>query len=121
MALVPTPADIQYMKEHIRENKADEIIATNVVGLCIASVAVCLRFKSRRLLRTKIHTDDWMITVALASPRNPLKCHELLTYPQALYSGFAISYCIATHFGAGRHAISVTSPKALIEVNMHKH
>ena len=113
MALVPTPADIQHIKEHIRENRGDEIIAANVVGLCIASVAMCLRFKSRRLVRTKINTDDWMIAVALASHRKIFRYDTLLTHSQVLYAGFAISYCIATHFGAGRHAISVTSPKAL--------
>ena len=121
MALVPTPADIQYMKEHIRDNKGDELIAANVVGLCIASVAVCLRFKSRRIVRTKINTDDWMIAVALASHGKSFGYHTLLTHSQVLYAGFAISYCVATHFGAGRHAISVTNPKALTEVMMHKH
>lgn len=58
MVLVPTPAKIEYMREHISDSKVDELIAATVIGLCIAPVAVCLRFKPRRLLQAKVNTDD---------------------------------------------------------------
>lgn len=66
MGLLPTPADIQYMQEHIRESKVRGVVAVNVSGLCITTVAVCLRLISRRLASTRIGSDDLMIVVALA-------------------------------------------------------
>ena len=65
MALLPTTADIQYMKEHIGESRVVGLVAVNVSGLCIAITAVYLRVVSRRLVRAKIKADDWMIALAL--------------------------------------------------------
>ena len=71
MALLPTSADIQYMKEHIGESKVVGLVAVNVSGLCIGITAVCLRVVSRRLVRAKIKADDWMIAVALVGHLQP--------------------------------------------------
>lgn len=70
MALSPTPADMQYMQEHINDSKVGDIIAVNVTGICIAILAVSLRFLSRRLVRTEMKADDFMIVVALVSHRS---------------------------------------------------
>lgn len=55
------------MEEHINDSKVGDIIAVNVTGLCIAIFAVFLRFLSRRLVRTEIKADDFMVVVALVS------------------------------------------------------
>ena len=65
MGLLPTPAEILYMKEHINDTKVPGILASNIVCLCIAFSAVSLRFISRRLVRAEFKIDDWMIVLAL--------------------------------------------------------
>lgn len=59
------PAEAQYQLAHIHESRAKEIVVSHFVCLAIALVAVALRFLSRRMSKTPIKSDDWMMVAAL--------------------------------------------------------
>lgn len=65
MSLIPTTADIEYMKAHVGETRVNEVIAVNVTGLVIAIAAVGLRFTSRLLRGVDVRADDWVMVLAL--------------------------------------------------------
>ena len=79
----PSPAEIQYQKAHIHENKAPDIIASHVICFVLACIAVTLRFIARRIKKAPIKADDWFIVVALVSKADskcPLEHHHTLHY-----------------------------------------
>ena len=61
----PSPAEIQYQLEHIHEDRSSDIVISHIVCMTLATVAVILRFTSRRLCKAAILADDYMILVAL--------------------------------------------------------
>jgi hypothetical protein len=60
-----TPEEIQYMKEHISDNKVAGIITANVICIVAAYIAVALRLYARRLAGIRLGGDDWWIITAL--------------------------------------------------------
>ncbi|KAL8951229.1 MAG: hypothetical protein Q9222_002792 [Ikaeria aurantiellina] len=106
MALQPTAADIEYMKEHIGDDRRGGIIAVKCRGHWDRShsgrIAGCIAPTHRG------STQDGGLAHDSGTGRMPIVA--------VLFTGYAISYCVATHYGAGRHAILVTKPKALTEV-----
>lgn len=60
-----SPADVQYQIQHISDDKSKQLIATGVVSLCVASVAIALRIVARRVNRfeTSLQADDYMIII----------------------------------------------------------
>ena len=60
----PTAAELQYMEDHISDNRIPEIVATNVTCMLIGLGAIILRFIARHLIRAERKTDDWLIVVA---------------------------------------------------------
>ena len=69
------PAQAQYQLDHVDESRADNIRSSLIACLVIATVAVILRFISRRMVTTSIKADDWMIVAALVRIH-----HGLITY-----------------------------------------
>ena len=61
----PSPAEIQYQLEHVHEDRSSDIVISHIVCMTLATVAVILRFTSRRLCKAAILADDYMILVAL--------------------------------------------------------
>ena len=59
-----TPEDIAYQKEHIQDDRSNDIIVSHTICIAIASVAVILRFISRRVGNLKVSWDDYMIVAA---------------------------------------------------------
>ena len=59
------PAEAQYQLAHIHESRAKELVVSHFICLMIAVVAVTLRFVSRRMSKTPLKMDDWMIVAAL--------------------------------------------------------
>ena len=59
------PAEARYQLAHIDESRAKDINSSHFVCLAIAVVAVALRFLSRRISKTPLKADDWMIIAAL--------------------------------------------------------
>ena len=71
--------EIKYELEHIDDNLQPNIIAACVVCLFSAYVAVLLRFVSRRLIRTPLGWDDYLIVVALVGRIPTLASLTVLT------------------------------------------
>lgn len=61
----PSPSEIQYQLAHIHEDRSGDIVYSHIVCMTLATVAVILRFASRRLCKAAILADDYMIIVAL--------------------------------------------------------
>ncbi len=59
------PAEAQYQLDHINESRVSDIVSSHIACLVIAIVAIVLRFASRRMSKTAIKADDWMIVAAL--------------------------------------------------------
>ena len=68
MAKLPTPKEIQYMQQHLQDDRTIEIIVTGVAGGLMAYFAVALRLVSRRLKQLPLGLDDWTIIAGLVSP-----------------------------------------------------
>ena len=66
--VLPTSAEVLYMKEHIHESLVPQIIAVNVACMVLALIAILLRIISRRIIGARMKTDDWTIIAALACP-----------------------------------------------------
>ena len=64
MSSLPTPAQIQYMQEHINDTLVPNVIAANVICLVLSLVAIVARFVARRLIRASFKWDDWLIVLA---------------------------------------------------------
>ena len=71
------PAQAQYQLDHVDESRANNIRSSLIACLAIATIAVILRFVSRRMVTTSIRADDWMIVVALVRIH-----HGFITYYQ---------------------------------------
>jgi len=59
------PAEIEYELAHINQNRGPDMIVSSVICIALASVAVFLRFFARRLSRTQLWFDDYMMVLAL--------------------------------------------------------
>jgi uncharacterized membrane protein len=94
------PADARYQLEHINESRVKDIVSSHITCLIIAVVAVLLRFVSRRMMKTALKADDWMIVAALI---------------------FAVGYITSVllcvlEYGGGRHAILLKEPVKFAQV-----
>ncbi len=69
MATLPTKA-VQYQLAHKDQNRAVDLITSNIIMLTAAYVAVALRFTSRRMSHASLQGDDWMIVVGLVRPHS---------------------------------------------------
>ena len=66
------PAEARYQLAHIHESRAKDINVSHFVCLAIAVTAIALRFLSRRMSKTALKMDDWMICAALVCRAQPL-------------------------------------------------
>lgn len=62
---MPTPKDIAYQRQHIHDSGQHAAVTSNVAGITLASIAIILRIIARRMTRTSLQKDDWMIFAAL--------------------------------------------------------
>lgn len=62
-----SPGEIQYQKDHASDTAVARLVAVFVICFVISYVAISLRFVSRRLNRTKLGTDDWLMLLSGAS------------------------------------------------------
>ena len=120
----PTPAQIQYMEAHISDDRRPGLIASVVIPLSIASIAVVLRFIARRRVRAPLLADDWLILASLVCYPPTTASRVVLDIlsadpfsgKQIITSCYDISAIFTIHNGVGRHIILVTNAKALIQV-----
>ena len=64
--VLPTPAEVAYMEEHIHDTLVPRILAVTVTCMLIALIAVLLRMISRRMIPVPFMMDDWTIIAATA-------------------------------------------------------
>ncbi len=67
MATVPTAAELQYEREHYDETEVPALLASNLLFLSLAVVAVVIRFLCRWVSKIKYQYDDWFIVAGLVS------------------------------------------------------
>jgi len=87
------PAEAQYQLDHINESRLQDIVSSHIACLVIAVVAIALRFISRRISKTAIKADDWMIVAALVSGKAICPNIEFRTDLRNQF--FAIGYIIS--------------------------
>lgn len=59
------PSEIARQQANLQDDRRGDIIATSAVCLTFATAAVILRFVARRISRSSIRSDDFMIVVGL--------------------------------------------------------
>lgn len=91
-----TPSEIQYQLSHASEDRSANVIAAVTICLCLATIAVGFRILARRMMKTPLGADDWMILTAL--------------FFNAVY---ATSTLVLVRFGLGRHQITLEHPVSL--------
>ena len=57
--------EVQYEREHIRQDQVPRIVASYATCLSLAYIAVVLRFIARRISRAPLQADDLTISIAL--------------------------------------------------------
>lgn len=62
-----SPADLDYMLEHVNDNKSAEVVVACAVCGAIAYVAVALRLYARKLGRVEYGLDELFIGFALVT------------------------------------------------------
>ena len=67
MAAAGQSTEIQYEQEHINESHVPQLIGVFIASLVIAYGAVFWRLVSRRISRTGLSWDDWIIVVSLVN------------------------------------------------------
>lgn len=63
--LAATPEQIEYQLAHRHEDRSGAIIGAITAVTILATIAVLLRFMSRRVIRAKIMADDYFTVAAL--------------------------------------------------------
>lgn len=69
MSVTPTPEQIRYMQEHVHETLVPDIHISNGILAAASTVAVVLRFASRRVARSPVGRDDYCLLLAYVSTR----------------------------------------------------
>lgn len=59
--------EIEYQIAHIDDDRSGTLIASHIICLVLAGIAVCLRLICRRMSKAAIQADDYMIIVAFVS------------------------------------------------------
>lgn len=66
----PTPEQLEYMREHMTDDKRSTILTVNSVSFPLALIAVLLRLLARRRLKAPWKADDWLIIAAVVCGSN---------------------------------------------------
>lgn len=111
-----TPTQIASLQAADHDDKRSVYMAGNAICLAFAVISVVLRFWSRRIARTHIGPDDWLILAATVSSSNRNQWKKLTL--SKLITGIYTSLLIAiAHFGMGRHAWWMTDVKTFAQVS----
>lgn len=72
------PEEAQYQLAHIHDSKRKSIATAYIICVPIIFLAVIMRFVSRRIGRTALRADDWIMVLGLVWPCSP---PQNLCYP----------------------------------------
>lgn len=98
MATIPTPASLQYQQDHINDTQVPALLASNILCLCLASIAVGLRSLCRHISRIQYQWDDWFIVAGLT-----------------ISSAVIVCQFIGIKYGADHHTVYKTSATTSIK------
>ena len=93
-------SDIQYQEEHINDTKQPNLIASSVICLTAAYIAVALRLVARRSARLALAADDYVIILALF-----------------FTTAFVAMVLVDVRYGLGKHLILVTDGTSFSKVS----
>ncbi|KAL9117423.1 MAG: hypothetical protein Q9187_006042 [Circinaria calcarea] len=88
----------QYQIDHSYETQVPKLVAAFATCLFIPYAAVILRLVSRRLNKTCLGADDWLVIASLPFT--------------TIFIGLDLAII---PYGLGRHAVTVTNPQALVK------
>ncbi|KAL9028665.1 MAG: hypothetical protein Q9196_003008, partial [Gyalolechia fulgens] len=113
----PSPAELQYQRQHGHDDRSGEIIGAFGVCLGFAIIAVLLRFVARHLNRASLGGDDWTIVVGLvgpiSEPPGPQGHHRSGHALTSLVDLVACYRLCCVSYGLGKQAVRVTNQVAL--------
>ena len=66
--VTPSPEKLLYEQQHLTDDRSATIIAATVICISLATIAVCMRFASRRIAHIDYKADDWLSISALVWP-----------------------------------------------------
>lgn len=86
--MMPSPAEIEDMYLHIKDNRGPEVVAATAITFALATIAVILRLIARRISKAILLADDWTILAAWVRMENSRKRHvkPVLTQSRSLAS-----------------------------------
>ncbi|CAD6572261.1 MAG: hypothetical protein ASARMPRED_005213 [Alectoria sarmentosa] len=90
-----SPAEIEYELAHVHDNRAPNIVISTAICIALAITAVLMRLLARRLSKSRILADDYMIFFALI-----------------ICMGQVATCFYSVHLGAGKHVILLKDPAA---------
>ncbi len=67
MATVPTAAELQYERTHYDDSQVRSLLASNILFLGLAIMAVATRFLCRWVSKIRYDYDEWFIVAGLVS------------------------------------------------------
>ena len=100
------------MSSSLEQSRAGEVYGATITLTIVASLAVTLRFVSRKISQAPYWWDDWAIVAALVSARW-LRLFErtILIGDQILDYGLTTCYWLMTRkYGLGHHSSEVGGP-----------
>ncbi len=113
-----TPSELQYQLSHASEDRSANVVAAVTTCLCLAFIAVGLRILARRMTKTPLGADDWMILIALVREYlyQLYTIVDIKTFSPSLKffnAVYAASTLVLVRFGLGRHQITLEHPVSL--------
>lgn len=115
-----SPEAVKYMQEHARDDKRANLYACIACCIFLPSVAVMLRFLSRRKTRAPLKADDYLILSALVSPFRMNQKRSIAKIIQGMAIGMAIDLIVSTYSGLGRHIIFARNPVLFAKVYLNQ-
>lgn len=111
-----TPEQIAALQANDHDDKRGVYMAGNSICLAFAVISVVLRFWSRRIARTQIGADDWLIIAATVCS-NDGRCLTMLMVSKLITAIYTSLLIAIAHFGMGRHAWWMTDVKTFAQVS----
>lgn len=116
----------QYIQAHIDDSRQPKLLATLIVCVVLAYVAVTLRFVARHKIRASIGADDVWILIALVGepcqqdPSRPISMisADLWRVGQAIATGWVVTQFWCLRMGLGRHITVVKNLAGFMKVGI---
>lgn len=121
-----TAERMQYMQAHIDDSRQPKLLATLIICVVLAYVAVTLRFVARHKVRASIGADDvWIIIALVGEPgqQDPSRQSSMISADLWRVGQVIATAWVATQFwclrmGLGRHITVVKDLAGFMKVHI---